>query len=66
MLTTTFVEIENHPVGILWHEETGCRFIAASQSLASIDGRIFGSCEDAAEAAQAELARNRTLAVRAA
>ena len=60
MLTTSFVEIEGHPVGIVWHEDTGCFFIAASQALASIDGKLFLSCEAAAEAARSELARNQS------
>ena len=55
MLTTSFVEIERHPVGIVWHEQAGCLFIAASQSLSSIDGRLFPSSEAATDAARAIL-----------
>jgi hypothetical protein len=56
MLTTSFIEIGSHPVGLVWHEPVGCRFIAASQTLSSIDGRVFPSCEAATEAARSVLA----------
>lgn len=59
MLATSFIEIENHPVGLVWHEKTGCRFIAASQALSAIDDCIFPSCEAAVEAARAVLAEIR-------
>jgi hypothetical protein len=60
MLATSFIEIEGHPVGLVWHEQAGCRFIAASQTLSAIDDCIFPSCEAAAEAARAVLAERRS------
>lgn len=60
MLITSFIEVESHPVGLVWHEPVGCRFIAASQTLSPIDGRVFPSCEAATEAARGILAAIRS------
>ena len=45
MLATSFVEIGSHPVELVWREQDGCRFIAASQGHRRSESSV-GGCGD--------------------
>jgi hypothetical protein len=59
MIETSFVEIENHPVGMIVSERAGCRFYGASQIFERIDGQYFSSIEAAQDAAELVVASMR-------
>jgi hypothetical protein len=56
MIQTVFVEIENHPVGVVVDEREGWRFYGASQIFEVIDGKLFPSIDAAQTAAVGVLA----------
>ncbi len=56
MIQTVFVEIENHPIGIVMDEREGWRFYGASQIFEAIDGLLFPSIDAAQTAAIGVLA----------
>jgi hypothetical protein len=59
MIETSFIEIENHPVGMIVSERAGCRFYGASHIFDAIDGQYFSSIDAAQDAAELVVASTR-------